>query len=168
MYSPDERRAIRAERNRNAAPSGEEAAADHRRHLAEKGCRICGETDPDELEHGRGPTPSCPAIQCQYPTDPTYVMCDDCYADRPSIRERAFRKAQKINNLDHIDKRVIGIAFFECGAWQFVESELVEKHDGIELYEDDFPGYCPKVNVHCRCGADFREYAALRDKEGEN
>ena len=159
MYSPDERRSIRSEMNRDAAPSPEEAKAEARRHLASEGCRECDEDDPDNLSVRYVRLPSCSAVQT--PPDPTYVMCDDCYDEQPTMRERAFEKARKRNEQEFRDEKVVGVVFFECGAWEYVEAEVfTEDADGV-IYADAHPHWTPTGPLRCRCGSSINEYVRL-------
>jgi hypothetical protein len=162
MYSPDERRSIRAEQNRDAMPSEEEAARMARNNLASEGCQKCDEDDPDNLSHRMILMPSCPAAQA--PPDPRVVMCDDCHEDRDTLRERAFSKARKRNDSDLHENKVVGVAFYECGGWNYVEAEPFDDDPrGDTIYYDAHPHWVPTAEVRCRCGADIDEYVALSE-----
>lgn len=169
MYSPDEIENIRAEMNRDAMPSKEEAKAEHRNYLRRKGCTNCGESDPDKLDTRYIRYPSCKALQT--PPDPTVVLCDECHAERPSLRERAYRKARTHNERyndpelerssgDKTDGEVIAVTFFECDDWRFVHQPLIDDGTGATY---PHPHVQPHTPIECRCGSDISEIARLSE-----
>jgi hypothetical protein len=69
---------IRAEQNADAAPSPEEAKREHRRWMADKGCQVCGEDDPDNLRTVQYETIHvCPHDQAPPEPFDTTVFCDE-------------------------------------------------------------------------------------------
>lgn len=149
MYSPDERRAIRAEMNRDAMPTKEEAAAEHRSYLAREGCQKCDEDDPDALDIYGILMPSCSAVQP--PRDPRVVLCDDCAENRDTLRERALKKARNRDD-------TLAVAIFECENWEYVTApeQVTDKHG------NPLPmSHVPTAPIECRCGAHLDEVVHL-------
>lgn len=134
---------IRREMQADAMPTKEEVEADHRRFLAEHGCRECGEADPDALEARFPETHNCPALQQPDPETPL-VYCDACYAERPSRHERITAK------LDADDR--LGL-LFACGNYEFVEDADPSEADAPYLG----PVYQRYGPLECHCGAEIVE-----------
>lgn len=138
-------RSIRSEQNRDAAPTREEAMADHRRHLRSTGCKNCDENDPDNLGNYTIKEPPCPGVQ-PHP-DPFVVLCEDCADDRETLRERAVRKATARAEAGRHD--TVAVALYECGSFEYVEKP---EYDGS--YPTRHGGHpIPQVSIRCpRCG----------------
>lgn len=170
----DVARNIRAQQQADAAPTAEEAKAEHRNYLRREGCADCGESDPDELDVRQIQYPSCRARQT--PPDPTEVLCDECYAARPSLRERAFRKAQDINERyddpnrptpkrgSKNDGKVVAIVYYGCEMWEFAHQPLIDAGDG-EMYAH--PHTQATAPIECRCGSVATEVVKMSDLKRE-
>lgn len=170
----DVARNIRAEQQRDAAPSPEEVRQQERDHLRSEGCRECGESDPDVLDRYGINYPSCSAVQ--HPPDPFVILCDEHSDALTSARERAIERARAHD--EHVD----AVAFFECENSAHVgEPEVptmeVEKQVG---WNDDDPVYetvevprqraVPEYTVpaECRCGAKLEEVIWLGEEDNDD
>lgn len=100
---------IRAEQQTDAMPSAAEAKREHRRNLAKKGCQVCGEDDPGELQRVRIPMAFCGNDQPPKQPFKSVVFCDE-HARSASTLKRA-RIVQQARN-DDADVVVI----YDCGA----------------------------------------------------
>jgi len=173
-------RSIRNEQNRDAMPSKEEVEAEHKRFLSEKGCLVCGESDPENLKAHQMPyLPSCSAVQ--HPPHDRYepdVFCHEHYRSPKTIWEaNMFKRAW--------DREALGVAFYECGSVEFVEEPEPETHtvkqqvgrddEGNPVYEEveqpvqrRFPPR-PEIHARCRCGSNLKEVRWLsEDDAGES
>lgn len=168
MYSPDEIANIRREQQADAMPSAEEAKAEHRNHLRREGCRECGETNPDKLDMRYIRYPNCKALQT--PPDPTIVLCDECAANRPSLREQTIQKAlkrRKNHDPGPQDEKgkLIAVTFFECQNTEYVHEPRI--NDGTGQYFPH-PHAEPTSAIRCRCGSHLDEVVYLADIEDED
>lgn len=139
---------IRAEQNRDAMPSPEEA-----RRLPT--CEDCGETSED-VQHRDVASVSCPAVQT--PPDPFVPLCDDCYSERPTAREKALERARKRDDLEPTPD-VGAVVFYECG-----------NHEYAEYPDPDRPVRWrprPSAKVECRCGAHVEDIV-YHDEEDDD
>lgn len=137
---------LRAEMNRDAAPSKEEAERQARNHLAREGCVDCGEDDPDRLHMAMPDLPSCPMIQV--PRDPSFVICDDCSRDRLSARGRVLKQARDQDEYDE-DVAVDGVVFYECGNHEIATRDLTVTRPRRPRVAS--------VGVRCPCGAQISD-----------
>lgn len=138
-------RSIRNEQNRDAAPTKEEVEAMHNKKLAEKGCLVCGEDDPENLKMYQHPWfPSCSALQVP-PLDrfEPKVFCHEHYRSPKTLaRAELFRKAW--------DHDALGVVLYECGASEFIE-EPEEKPHPARPYPPR-----PEVHAKCLCGSSLK------------
>lgn len=155
MYSPDERANIRAEMNRDAAPSAEEIAEENTRFLRENGCENCEETDPEKLGTYFPVDGKCGS---QSRPDPV-VYCDECAEKRSSAEELARRSDAAL------------AVVYECGAVAEHNPEpnmvTVEKQTGwteegdpiMEETEMEHPQHPSQISFddECYCGADITD-----------
>lgn len=81
-------RNIRREQNAAAAPSQDEIDGQHERYLEQQGCVKCDESNPENLQLVRLPTPDIAQTQ----GDPDVVVCDRHYTE---VVEDARQKAEK-------------------------------------------------------------------------
>jgi hypothetical protein len=153
MYSPDERASIRAEMQRDAAPSPEEVAEEQRQQMEQEGCRECGESDADNLGMYDPLVGNCGAQQ----RPETVVLCDECRENRATREEKAIESAEKSDDVTII---------YECGAWVTKSAErptvTVEKQTGwtedgdpiMKEVEMEEPRSSPEVTfeTECYCG----------------
>lgn len=142
---------IRNEQQRDAAPSKEEAKRMHREYLAEEGCEVCQEDDPDRLQvvmldH----FPDCPATQ--HPglshDPPQTVLCDE--HERPSSVLARSRRVQQARNQDLAAYLVI----YGCGTGATAD---YSEPDPDNPYPPDRRREHPSAPVECRCGAVISE-----------
>jgi len=174
----DVARNIRNEMNRDAAPSPEEAKAEHQRFLSSKGCTVCGESDPEVLQADHPYFPNCSATQTppldNYTPD---VWCEEHF--RPaSVRFRA----PKVQSARHRPDTV-AVAFYECGSLEWVEAPETPTHtvkeqvgrdeDGKPIYEEvEKPvrmRHRPRAQapIECRCGSSLKDVVHVEEDVGD-
>lgn len=176
MYSPDEEANIRAEMNRDAMPSPEEAAEMNRRALAEEGCGECGEDAPDELDRYGLHLASCRALQV--PDAPFVVLCEEHADERETVRERALRRARERNEQEWHDRTVIGVEFYACQNSSYIfegspptiteDVQVGWTDDGEAITEEqelELPGPpSTTLGTECRCGKPLVDVVLLNEE----
>lgn len=134
---------IRAEMNRDAMPSEEEVRAERRHHLAEEGCKVCGEDDPENLRTQMPHTHSCPAVQS--PRVEPEVVCDEHEGDA--------REAWLADEKERLNREnAAALVVYECDI-----TVTVTEDDGDESEVPPQYREAPSVSVACRCGAEIDE-----------
>lgn len=165
---------IRNEQMADAMPSAEEAKREHRRWLADKGCLVCGEDDPDALT-----TVTRPLHECGYHQHPPrgpeqLVFCEEHARPGETLwRARAIQKARKRDG-------VIAVVIYECRITEYVdapEPQTMEVKEQVGWDDAGDPIYetvetlhpyerpRPTAPIECRCGAALEEVVWL-DEEG--
>lgn len=163
---PDGEREILNEMRRDAAPTPEEARAEHRRILEREGCAAdgCDVHDADALEHTPSLMPRCPL----YSPGPGSVLCDTHVSERPDdYRAKRLLEYEAMDADDRPDMLVR----YDCGAFSPVETEhptvTYKKQsgwddDGEPIYEevtreDTREPPRAEFNAECACGAGVAE-----------
>lgn len=158
MYSPDEIQNIRAEQNRDAAPTPEEAERMHRDYLREHGCNAdgCDVTDPDALHMEHRLVHDCPRTQAP-PPDP-YPVCDEHARDDADAAWAERFQAQA-------DRYGVPIAAYTCR--MSARGERPEQHPVMEQHGQAPPAH--QVAARCPgCGAEVEAvYYPSGESEGE-
>lgn len=153
---------IRAEQNRDAAPTPEEAQRMHDDFLSSEGCKVCGEDDPDKLNAVAPHMHSCSGHQAPPAPEPE-VYCDD--------HKRGSREIWLQRQLEDLRKDdVVSVVIYECDIARTVtepEPETIEVEkmvgrddDGKGVYEmKEVPHGQPiaKTPVECRDGHGIEE-----------
>lgn len=134
---------IRAQQNRDAAVNQEEAQRVSRERLAEKGCTVCGEDDPDKLSRQRPHMYDCSATQ-KPPRLEVEVVCED-HAENQRKRWLAEKK-EKLNR-----DGVVALIVYECDLTNFIK----EVDDGGSKIPKKFRDP-PKASIVCECGAEIK------------
>ena len=130
---------IRAEKNRDAMPSVEEAREERRQHLADEGCKVCGEDDPENLRMQMPHTHSCPAVQT--PRVKAEVVCDDHGEDA--------REAWLADKKEELNREnAAALVVYECDITVTVTDDEDDESEVPSQYREP-----PSVSVACRCGA---------------
>jgi hypothetical protein len=147
-------------------PSTEYAKRQHDNWLASKGCKQCGETDPDELAEYTPNLPACPSIQRQ--SGPGEVFCEDCARDRSGFLADMVTRARRINQNGN-DHAVAAVVQYECGNVAYDRARQIEparQDHELGVYEDEAPYYQPEAAVVCECGAGI-DHVRLRTDDYE-
>jgi hypothetical protein len=135
---------IRAEQNADARPHPSEG----NKTLE---CENCGEKS-ENVERRELVMPSCSRLQ--QPDKPWRSLCDDCDGERPSLREKQQKKAQKRLDSEHYDDPV-AIAFYECGRAKFITKDEPEEPVPPHMQE------AAAAPIRCVCGKPLVEVELL-------
>lgn len=167
---------IRAEQNADAMPSPEEAKRQHRQWMADEGCQVCGEDDPDALTTVAVTMHKC--SRHQHPPGPPelLVFCEEHARPSQTLwRARIIQKARKRDD-------TVAVAIYECRIIEYVEEpepKTVEVEEVVDWDDDGDPIYemvekaqpysAPRPSAHivCGCGADLEEIVRLDNDEEE-
>lgn len=156
----DVARNIRNEMMADGMTSPGEAKAEYRRMLAEKGCEVCGETDPDRLGLVNPHVVACPTMGRRGGSPEQAVYCTE-HVRSP----KEFWWAQRVKNARDRDSEAIVV--YDCGLVHY--ATLPEFPEGrfndprVESWQDIPPEGrpVPKAPIHCRCGAEIDEVRYL-------
>lgn len=164
---------IRAEQQRDAMPTPEEARQKHRDHLASEGCAVCGETDPDALRVVQWMPHECSRHQ-QPPEPKREVFCEE-HARAP----REFRRARRVKRARHRDAPAV--VLYTCEFAHYAErpepetyTETVQQgwdEDGDPIWKEverEMPHKGrprPEAPLRCDCGAAVADIIYLNGVE---
>lgn len=164
---------IRNQQNADAAPSPSEVRERHRERLANDGCLVCQEDDPDRLMLKRVPRSFC--SNDQHPRKPfdTVVFCDE--HQRPS---KTLKRAKMVQDARNRDADVLAI--YKCGAtltasWDVPDADALARKDPW-LADREFsdlrlqtklriadPPRVPTFHAGRGCGAELTDVIHLND-----
>lgn len=163
----DVSRNIRAEMNRDAVPTPEEVRQKHRNYLRDKGCEVCGETDPDKLTVKQPYMGGCYGGSRPSMDGPP-VFCHEHYRS-----PKTFWRARQIKLAR--DRDTEAVVFYDCGSRCIVDStdpetthvkeQVGRDGAGLPIFEErEIPKQVqpvPEAPIRHRCDAEIEEIVYL-------
>lgn len=144
----DVARNIRNQQRNAARPSKEEVERMHRKHLADEGCHLCGEDDPEKLTDEYAVAHNCPAHQSPYGgrggRDPSRVVCTEGHL---SATARWWWKQQH-----RADEQGTPLVVYDCRVTNWASPPT----EGKTRTRGGYQQPPPEAPVECVCGAPVR------------
>lgn len=153
---------IRNQQNADAAPSADEVRAEHRKRLANEGCQVCDEDDPDVLNQVRVPLTFCGNDQAPRKPFEEIVLCDE--HRRPS---KVLKRARMVQEARNAGADVLAV--YSCGAtltasWDVPDDDVIAQRTGRRSQGFDFDS--ARFRTKVRVGGDPPKVQALHVGRG--
>lgn len=129
------------------APSAKEREREHKEYLSANGCKVCDESDPDNLESEMRYFPNCSAMQSPKVGDPAVVCTEHAGDTKQRYRNKQYEKAARDG--------CVAVAWYDCGRAHFAEPEQYSDDpddDNFAHPQDPERRQGPPVPVRCECG----------------